>query len=52
MKCAKAITGIGIGIVLGTYFFDVMIRVFGKAQFLLYKKTWKIIIKFKYNYLA
>ena len=36
MKRAKAITGIGIGIVLGTYFFDVMIRVFGKVQFLLY----------------
>jgi len=43
MKRAKAITGIGIGIVLGTYFFDVMIRVFGKAQFLLYLTPFKYI---------
>ncbi len=43
MKRAKAITGIGIGIVLGTYFFDVMIRVFGEAQFLLYLTPFKYI---------
>jgi len=43
MKRAKAITGIGIGIVLGTYFFDVMIRVFGKVQFLLYLTPFKYI---------
>ena len=43
MKRAKAIIGIGIGIVLGTYFFDVMIRVFGKVQFLLYLTPFKYI---------
>lgn len=43
MKRAKAITGIGIGIVLGTYFFDVMIRVFGKVQFLMYLTPFKYI---------
>ena len=43
MKRAKAITGIGIGIVLGTYFFDVMIRVLGKVQFLLYLTPFKYI---------
>ena len=43
MKRAKAITGIGIGIVLGTYFFDMMIRIFGKAQFLLYLSPFKYI---------
>jgi len=43
MKRAKPITGIGIGIVLGTYFFDVMIRVFGKVQFLLYLTPFKYI---------
>jgi len=43
MKRAKAITGIGIGIVLGTYFFDVMIRVFGEVQFLLYLTPFKYI---------
>jgi hypothetical protein len=43
MKRAKAITGIGIGIVLGTYFFDVMIRVFGRVQFLLYLTPFKYI---------
>lgn len=43
MKRAKAITGIGIGIVLGSYFFDIMIRVFGKAQFLLYLTPFKYI---------
>ena len=43
MKRAKAITAIGIGIVLGTYFFDVMIRVFGKVQFLLYLTPFKYI---------
>jgi len=43
MKRAKAITGIAIGIVLGTYFFDVMIRVFGEVQFLLYLTPFKYI---------
>ena len=43
MKRAKSITGIGIGIVLGTYFFDVMIRVFGEVQFLLYLTPFKYI---------
>jgi hypothetical protein len=43
MKRAKAITGVGIGIVLGTYFFDVMIRVFGKFQFLLYLTPFKYL---------
>ncbi|MHA2054142.1 MAG: ABC transporter permease subunit [Candidatus Hodarchaeales archaeon] len=43
MKRAKAITGIGIGIVLGTYFFDMMIRVFAKVQFLLYLSPFKYI---------
>jgi len=43
MKRAKAIIGIGIGIVLGTYFFDVMIRVFGEVQFLLYLTPFKYI---------
>ena len=43
MKRAKAITGIGIGTVLGTYLFDVMIRVFGEVQFLLYLTPFKYI---------
>jgi ABC-2 type transport system permease protein len=43
MKRAKAITGIGIGIVLGTYLFDVLIRVFGEVQFLLYLTPFKFI---------
>jgi len=43
MKRAKAITGIGIGIVLGTYLFDMMIRIFGKVQFLLYLSPFKYI---------
>jgi ABC-2 type transport system permease protein len=43
MKRAKAIIGIGIWIVLGTYFFDIMIRVFGKVQFLLYLTPFKYI---------
>jgi ABC-2 type transport system permease protein len=43
MKRAKAITGVGIGIVLGTYFFDVMIRVFAEVQFLLYLTPFKYI---------
>ncbi|UCE19499.1 MAG: ABC transporter permease subunit [Gemmatimonadota bacterium] len=43
MKRAKAITGIGIGIVLGTYFFDMMIRIFGRVQFLLYLSPFKYI---------
>ncbi len=43
MKRAKTITGVGIGIVLSTYFFDVMIRVFGEVQFLLYLTPFKFI---------
>ena len=43
MKRAKAITGIGIGIVLAAYFFDMMIRIFGKGQFLLYLSPFKYI---------
>jgi len=43
MKRAKAIIGIGIGIILGTYFFDIMIRVFGEVQFLLYLTPFKYI---------
>jgi ABC-2 type transport system permease protein len=43
MKRAKAIIGIGIGIVLGTYFFDMMIRIFGKVQFLLYLTPFKYV---------
>ena len=43
MKRAKAITGIGIGIVLAAYFFDVLIRIFGKVQFLLYFTPFKYI---------
>lgn len=43
MKRAKAITGIGIGIVLGTYFFDMMIRTSGKVQFLLYFTPYKYL---------
>ena len=43
MKRAKAITGIGIGIVLGTYLFDVLIRILGEVQFLLYLTPFKYI---------
>jgi len=43
MKRAKPITGIGIGIVLGTYFFDMMIRTSGKVQFLLYFTPFKYL---------
>jgi len=43
MKRAKAITGIGIGIVLSAYFFDIMIRVYGRVQFLLYLTPFKYI---------
>jgi ABC-2 type transport system permease protein len=43
LKRAKAIIGIGIGIVLGTYFFDMMIRIYGKVQFLLYLTPFKYI---------
>ncbi len=43
MKRAKAITGIGIGIVLGTYFFDMMIRVSDRVQFLLYLTPFKYL---------
>jgi ABC-2 type transport system permease protein len=43
MKRAKAITGIGIGIVLGTYFFDVIFRVLNEVQFLLYLTPFKYI---------
>ncbi len=41
MKRAKAIIGIGIGIVLGTYFFDMMIRISDNVQFLLYLTPFK-----------
>ena len=43
MKRAKEITGIGIGIVLGSYIFDVMIRVLGEFQFLLYLTPFKYL---------
>jgi ABC-2 type transport system permease protein len=43
MKRSKAIIGIGLGIVLGAYFFDVMIRVFGEVQLLLYLTPFKYI---------
>jgi len=43
MKRAKAIVGIGIGIVLGTYYFDMLIRISGKVQFLLYLTPFKYI---------
>ena len=43
MKRAKAIVGIGIGIVLGTYFFDMMIRISDNVQFLLYLTPFKYI---------
>jgi len=41
MKRAKAIIGIGIGIVMGTYFFDMTIRISDKFQFLLYFTPFK-----------
>ena len=43
MKRAKSITGIGIGIVLGTYLFDMMIRTSGKVQYLLYFTPYKYL---------
>ena len=43
MKRAKEITGVGIGIVLGSYVFDVMIRVLGEFQFLLYLTPFKYL---------
>lgn len=43
MKRAKAITGIGIGIVLGTYYFDMLIRVSNRAQFTLYFTPFKYL---------
>jgi ABC-2 type transport system permease protein len=43
MKRAKAIVGIGIGIVLGSYYFDMLIRISGKLQFLLYLTPFKYI---------
>ena len=41
MKRAKAIIGIGIGIVLGSYIFDMMLRVSDRVQFLLYITPFK-----------
>ncbi len=43
MKRAKAIIGFGIGIVLGSYFFDMMIRVLDRFQFLLYFTPFKYL---------
>jgi len=43
MKRAKAIVGIGIGIVLGTYYFDMLIRIYGKVQFFLFLTPFKYI---------
>ena len=43
MRRAKAIAGIGIGIVLGTYFFDMMIRISNRFQFLLYLTPFKYV---------
>ena len=43
MKRAKAIIGIGIGIVLGTYLFDMMIRISDRVQFLLYLTPFKYL---------
>ena len=43
MKRAKAVIGLGIGIVLGTYFFDMMLRIYGKIAFLLYLTPYKYI---------
>ncbi|MFC1493244.1 ABC transporter permease subunit [candidate division KSB1 bacterium] len=43
MKRSKAIIGIGIGIVLGSYFFDMMIRVSEMVPFLLYFTPFKYI---------
>ena len=36
MKRAKAVTGVAIGIVMASYFFDIILRVSDKVQFLLY----------------
>ncbi|MFC1726855.1 ABC transporter permease subunit [candidate division KSB1 bacterium] len=41
MKRAKAIIGIGIGIVLGSYILDMMLRVSDSVQFLLYFTPFK-----------
>jgi len=41
MKRAKAVIGLGIGIVLGTYFFDMMLRISDKVKFLLYFTPYK-----------
>ncbi len=43
MKRAKASVGIGIGIVLGFYLFDMVIRVSGRLQFLLYLTPFKYL---------
>ncbi|GAB4376134.1 MAG: ABC transporter permease subunit [Calditrichia bacterium] len=43
MKRARAITGLGLGIVLGSYFFDMMIRLADRLQFLLYLTPFKYL---------
>jgi len=43
MKRAKSNIGIGIGIVLGAYFFDMILRVSNKLTFLLYITPFKYI---------
>lgn len=43
MKRAKAIVGIGIGIVLGSYLFDMTIRISDRVQFLLYLTPFKYL---------
>ncbi|MCP4723965.1 MAG: ABC transporter permease subunit [bacterium] len=43
MKRAKAIIGVGLGVVLGSYIFDMMIRVSDMVQFLLYITPFKYL---------
>ena len=43
MKRAKAITGIGIGIVLGSWFFDMMLRTSDRFQYLLFLTPFKYL---------
>ena len=43
MKRAKAIVGIGIGIVLGSYLFDMTVRISDRVQFLLYLTPFKYL---------